>query len=466
MTTSEVQVIVIGAGLSGLRAAKELHDAGLSYVVIEAMERVGGKTLSMPTKDDGKARVDLGAAWINDTTQTEMHSMAEAFGLGLEEQRTKGISVYQDSLGQLSSGPYGMESDLTPDQAREMENVMAKLMKFIEGCNPEDPRQGADAAKLDSMTVMELAEDVFGGSEVAHLFLATMTGSFFGADPDAMSALQLVDYIKNATGLTNILSETKDGTQYLHIKQGCQAFATNLAAQLNQGSIKLSSPAKLISQSDQGCVVETCDGTIYRGAKVILSIPTPLYHSVTFQPDLPHAKAVLRESAKYGYYAKTVLVFPFPWWREIGLSGSLHSEEGPIRFARDTSAPEEGQYSITCFHVAGTGRAWSELPADERQKTVLEHYRTLFSGAAKDVPEPIQVLEKEWSKDPFALGVGTPVMMPGIMTGDAYRALRDPFGHIHFVGTETAIAWKGFMEGAVRAGSRGAREVIWAIKST
>jgi monoamine oxidase len=105
-----VQVIIVGAGLSGLRAAKELQDGGISYLVFESMDRVGGRTLSMPTKENGRAPVDLGAAWINDTAQTEMYSMARAFGLTLEEQRHDGTSVYQDSFGKLTSMPYGMET--------------------------------------------------------------------------------------------------------------------------------------------------------------------------------------------------------------------------------------------------------------------------------------------------------------------------------------------------------------------
>jgi monoamine oxidase len=221
----------------------------------------------------------------------------------------------------------------------------------------------------------------------------------------------------------------------------------------------------VISQSDQGCVVETKDGTSYRAAKVILTIPTPLYHTITFQPELPKAKAALSESTKFGYYAKTILVFPSPWWRDAGLSGCLDSETGPFRLARDTACPEEGQYSITCFHVAETGRAWSKLPATERQEAVLKQYRTMFSAVAKDVPEPILVFEKEWPKDPVAPGAGVPAMMPGVLTGDAGRAMRDPVGHVHFAGTETAAVFKGFMEGAIRSGIRGAQEVIAALKS-
>lgn len=344
---------------------------------------------------------------------------------------------------------------------------MAAIMEYVERSDLENPHLGPDAAKLDSLTAMEFAEEALGGSGTAHMLISAMAGAMLGVNPDEVSALQFVDYVKSATGLPNVLSEQKDGTQYLRVSKGSLSFATGLAAQLNPGSIKLSSPVKRISQSaGGGCLVETTDGTRYSAAKVILSVPTPLYHTIRFEPELPAGKKALGQSTKFGYYAKTVLVFSSPWWREAGLSGCLDSEKGPISFARDTCAPEEEQYSITCFHVAEPGRTWSELPAEQRREAVLEQYRAMFGAVVKEVPEPVQVLEKEWTEDPWVGGAAIPVMLPGVMTGDAGRAIRDPFGHIHFVGTETAVMWKGFMEGAIRAGVRGAKEVIAALAST
>ncbi|KAL4982394.1 FAD/NAD(P)-binding domain-containing protein [Aspergillus falconensis] len=466
MASPNVQVIIVGAGLSGLRAAKELQDARISYLVLEAMDRVGGRTLSMPTKENGRAPVDLGAAWINDTAQTEMYSMVQAFGLTIEEQRHEGTSVYQDHLGKLTSMPYGMEAGLTPEQAKEVESTIAKIMEHVDRWDPENPTWSADTILLDSMTAMEFIDNEFNGSEVAYFLIASMCHAMLGSEPNELSALQLVDYLKSAGGLPSALSDTKGGAQHLRIQQGCQSFAKGLAAQLDPERIRLLSQVCLISQNDQVCIVEVKDGTSYRAAKVIVTIPTPLYRTITFQPELPKAKAVLSEATKFGYYAKTILVFPSPWWRDAGLSGCLDSETGPISLARDTAGPEEGQYSLTCFHVADAGRAWSKLTACERREAVLEHYRTMFSAIVEDVPEPTQIFEKEWPKDTLAPGAGVPVMMPGVLTGDAGRAMRDPVGHIHFIGTETAVVFKGFMEGAIRSGIRGAQEVVAAVKST
>jgi monoamine oxidase len=103
-----VDVIIVGAGLSGLRAATELHSAGLSYVVLEAEDRVGGKTLSVPASSNGTGLVDMGAAWINDSNQSEMFALAEEFDFDLIVQRAEGDSLFQDEEGKVTSIEYGL----------------------------------------------------------------------------------------------------------------------------------------------------------------------------------------------------------------------------------------------------------------------------------------------------------------------------------------------------------------------
>lgn len=102
----EIDVVIIGAGLSGLAAAEDVLRAGLTCVVLEARDRVGGKTWSEPlTKGDGV--IDLGAAWINDSNQSRMTVLARRFGAELIEQNTTGQCVLQDFEGVCSEFPYG-----------------------------------------------------------------------------------------------------------------------------------------------------------------------------------------------------------------------------------------------------------------------------------------------------------------------------------------------------------------------
>lgn len=98
MPAKTVDVVVVGAGLSGLRAALDLDHAGLSFVVLEAMNRVGGKTFSKRASAQG-GMVDLGAAWINDTNQSEMYQLAQEFGFDLKVQRATGLDIFEDEHG-------------------------------------------------------------------------------------------------------------------------------------------------------------------------------------------------------------------------------------------------------------------------------------------------------------------------------------------------------------------------------
>ena len=137
----------------------------------------------------------------------------------------------------------------------------------------------------------------------------------------------------------------------------------------------------------------------------------------------------------------------------------------PVSFTRDTcltdSDTKHEHYSLTCFIVSEAGRRWSVLPAAERKRTVLDQIREVFGaevGGVDHVPMPVDIVEREWED-----GI-TPVLPPEVLDGEAGRTLGEPFGHVHFVGSETADKWRGYMEGALRSGIRGAREVIASLK--
>jgi monoamine oxidase len=228
------------------------------------------------------------------------------------------------------------------------------------------------------------------------------------------------------------------------------------------GSVILSTPVKAIRHNAAGATVTAVDGSTVRAQKVIVSVPTPLYKDIHFSPPLSGAKLELSSSTRLGYFTKVILFYSRPWWTESGLSGLSHSfEGGPITLIRDTSTPECDCWALTCFVLADAGREWSKLSASRRRNEALAHVAHIF-GNREDVYSPIEVFEQEWAKEEFSKGCPCPVTGPNVMSKVGH-AIREPFGNIHFVGTETAIVWKGYMEGAVRSGERGAIEVIDAL---
>ena len=258
---------------------------------------------------------------------------------------------------------------------------------------------------------------------------------------------------------------------------GSQPYSEGLAGLLTPGSVLLSTPVSSIRQTGKACTVTTASNLTLRAKKVVVSIPTPLYRDISFSPPLSGAKLALSSATRLGYFTKVILVYSSPWWTKAGLAGLAHSFNttadgktangaGPVTLIRDTSDPEAGVYALTCFVLANVGRTWSQLPPAQRRAEVLEQVAQMYSDVDRDlVYAPVEVFEQEWAKEEWSKGCPCPVTPPGVLSTVGH-AIREPHGNVHFVGTETSVVWKGYMEGAVRSGERGAAEVVEAIRGS
>ncbi|KAJ5668911.1 hypothetical protein N7462_009981 [Penicillium macrosclerotiorum] len=468
-TPTIVDVAVIGAGLSGLRAALNIQAEGLSCAIIEAVDRVGGKTLTVASKKSGPGVNDVGAAWINDTTQSEMYSLLRKYGLQSEIQRDTGLDIWEQPDGSILS-PHGV-LPLKEEEQLVLGQVFETFNKLLANIDLENPAAGTGAEELDRVCLREWCLREFQSEVISSLF-NFISQSLLGIESKDISALGFLHFCKTATGLEAVISDSKHGGQYLRIRQGAQAIAQNMAAGLKSGSLHLSTPVIEIGQDAEigVCTIRTSNGRVFKARKIILSIATPLYDKIKFKPALPLEKQRLARENKLGYYSKIIFVFDQPWWRNAGLSGEFKAVgEGPILFSVDTSIPEDDQWSISCFVVGGRGLEWSRLCEEERYSSAWAQIRSAFEGAKLEsghiqVPEPINVLEFEWSKQDFFHGGPCPAPPPGLLSSIDGSAVQRPFENIHFIGTETALEWKGYMEGAIRSGDRGAQEVIAALR--
>ncbi|TLD20532.1 hypothetical protein PspLS_08801 [Pyricularia sp. CBS 133598] len=465
--TIETDVVVVGGGLSGLTSAYELHKAGINTVVLEARDALGGKSRS---KDLGGGKIiELGATWINNKTQEHVYNLTRLFGLETAVQYLAGDPVFQGSDGRvirLNETSLGNTDD--PD-AEHLEVAALQDIHFA-SLDVDLLDFNAFPAEQDVTVTEWLAEQPFGQHPHVVDMVTHLSTALVGRGPEEVGMHYFLDYIGSGYGVFSLATDGPEGAQYLKVKNGTTSIVTSLAATLPADRIHLSSPVVSIdiTKCKAGVVVTTKSGQRFHAKRVILAIPTNMYKDVTFTPSLPARKQTLTSNIKSGIYAKMILSYRSAWWREAKFAGKFTSraESGPICFSWDTSDPALDQYSLAVFIAGAKATAWHALADDEAKvAAVVEHLVELVGGdgpEAEAARDTLDVNFVEWTKEDWLEGAPTGSMGPGLLReyGDA---LRESFGPLHFGGGETAFKWKGYLEGAVLAGKRVAKEVREAL---
>lgn len=236
-----------------------------------------------------------------------------------------------------------------------------------------------------------------------------------------------------------------------------------LADELLPGSILLNAPVDAITQTTEGTVVQTATGIEVSCKKVIVAIPTNTYGLIKFSPPIPSDKRHLVSRTKPGIYQKMILTYRNAWWKDMGFSGKIESFKGPINFSFDVSNADLQQYSLALFIVGDTAAEWMKLNELQREEALIEHLAEVVgpehAHLARDVLESNYC---DWSAEDYLFGAPTSVMGPELLSRYG-KALREPFQHVHFAGAEMAFEWKGYLEGALTAGTSAAKAVMASI---
>lgn len=450
-STRSADVVVIGAGLAGLAAARELREAGREVVVLEARDRVGGRTLNEPIAD-GKV-VDIGAQWVGPTQDRVLALIGE---LGLETFPTyaTGRNIFERA-GRISHYS-GTIPRANPIGLAEVGIAMKRLNAMAAKVPAAAPWTAPRARRWDSETFATwMRRNVRTG--VARDILRLAVIGVWAAEPEDVSLLHVLFYIRSA-GSLEILTDTEGGAQQDRVVGGSQLISLGMAEQLGEGAVELSSPVRAIAHGPDGVVVRGDRATV-RAKRAIVAVPPALAGRIAFDPPLPARRDGLSQRMAQGSVVKCMAVYERPFWRDRGLSGAITSVTGPVSVGFDNSPPDGRPGVLLGFLEGRAARETADLPQAERRSVVAECFARLFGSEAAD---PIDYVDRAWAVDEWSRGCYGGFMTPGAWT-DYGAALREPIGALHWAGAETATRWNGYMDGAVGSGQDAARAVNEAL---
>jgi monoamine oxidase len=452
-------VAVVGAGLAGLTAARELVRAGRSVIVLEARNRVGGRTVNHPV--GGGEVADGGASFIG-PTQDHIAALATEMGIGTFPTYDEGDNVYipegPDSRSTYSdrgaTGTAPPDPLILPDLAQ----VVARGDEMATHVPVDAPWEAPSAADWDRQTFETWIRET-SVSPRFHAIVPVWTRPAFGAEMRELSLLFTIFFVASSGNEQNAGTfernfNTRDGAQQTRIHGGAQLISIALARRLGR-RVVLRSPVRRIVQGRGGIRVESRRLTV-RARRAIVAIPPVLVEQIEHRPALPEARRQLNRRLPQGTLIKAAAVYDRPFWRDKGLTGQAVSIRGPINFTIDDSPPSGSPGVVFGFIGGDEARNFARLSRADRRAAVLKQLVEFFG---QEAAQPREYQETNWPRAKWSRGAPVGIAGPGTLL--AYGpAIRQAVGRVHWAGTETSTYWNGYMDGAVRSGKRAAREVL------
>jgi len=470
----EADVAVVGAGLAGLVAARQLAAAGLKPLVLEARDRVGGRLLN---EDLGDGRVvEVGGQWIG-PTQERIAALAAELGVETFPTHDEGrhlieldgrVAAY---TGAITDARLGLVRELSkaisPLALVDFEQARARLDRMARTVPLEEPWGAPAAADWDGQTFATWLRRNTRTAAARTLF-ELATEAVWAAEPADVSLLHVLFYTHSGGGFNTLLG-TGGGAQQDRFHGGSQRIALLMAEALGE-AVRLRAPVREIAQDGDGVTVvagrvsrygdgkSAPEGIVVSARQAIVAVPPTLAGRIAYDPPLPGMRDQLTQRMPQGTVIKTMAVYERPFWRERGYSGQAASEGGPARVVFDNSPPDGSPGVLLGFLEGRLARQWGGRDADERRQAILAGHARLFGAEAA---RPERFIERIWSEEEWTRGCYGCLMTTGGWT-EYGRALRRPVGRVHWAGAETATVWNGYMDGAVRSGERAAAEVLAA----
>ena len=445
-------VVVVGAGYAGLSAALELYDAGCDVLVLEAGERVGGRTLSR--RDEGGVVIDHGGQWVG-PTQHHFIELVERFGIETFPTYLEGANIERWVDG--SQRHFKIAGPDDGPGMREYLAAMEAIDALAATVNLAEPWATPGAEAFDSETVHSYLERTVPNAD-ARLRMALAVQSVWTVEPRDISMLHFLFYIGSAGNLDQLM-EAEGCAQETRFVRGAQEAALKIAERLGE-RVHLAAPVRRIETLDEGVVVSTDRGRVL-AERVIVAVPPSAGQHIAYAPQLPASRSRWLAKSPMGDVVKIHVSYDRPFWRGRGLSGeaTLYGEPS-LGFVFDNSPHDLSAGVLVCFVYADRIRAWTERGEVGRRQEVIDTLVELFG---EEAATPQRYVEKNWAEEPFIGGAYAASPTPGAWIEHGLAGWRVPAGRLHWAGTETASVWNGYIDGAISSGKRAAAEVRAAL---
>ncbi|NQX27512.1 FAD-dependent oxidoreductase [Microbacteriaceae bacterium VKM Ac-2854] len=454
-TELDCDVVIIGAGVTGLTVATDLQRSGHTAIVVEARDRIGGR---LRTETIDGARLELGGQWVSPDQEALLATLDE-LGLATYPRYRAGESVYVDAAGTATR----FTGELFPTGAetqREIERLIREIDALTAEVDPAAPWSHPRAAELDAQSLASWLEERSSDPEARANVALYLAEAMLTKPAHSFSVLQALLMAASAGGFEHLVDA--DFILDRRVVGGLQQVPLRLAETLGD-RVHLRVVARRLEWSEDAVVLHA-DGLTVRARRAVVAVPPNLYSRIEYAPALPPVRQQMHQHLSLGLVIKVHAVYETPFWRAAGLSGTAFSPYQAVHEAYDNTGAhddgtEESTGTLVGFVAAETADALLALPAAERRARILDSLAAYYGDEAR---RPIVYFESDWVSEEWTGGAyAASFDLGGLSRWGAQ--LRSPVGPIRFASSDLAAEGYQHVDGGIRIGHDVAAELAGSL---